>query len=238
MRLLPIAVAALFLFVSCAPEDEGPVEVPAETTAPPLLPVSVDGQWGYIDREGELMVEPRFEMAWPFSENMALVQIDGRYGFIDIDGDLRIDAEFDDAWYFSGGLAPVKKDDQWKYVDVTGETIVETEFRLSPSALEKQHEERPQAFGLVRSEGTYGFRNEDGDVVIEPQFDRAWHFRDGRARVRLDGQWGYIDTSGSWLVEPRFDHAWDFRGGIALVQVDDRYGYIDRDGTYIWEPTR
>jgi len=232
-----VLLLPLLLLAACVADDAA-VETPAEATASPLLPVAQDGQWGYIDRQGRVQVEPQFDGAWSFSENLALVQVGEQYGYINTEGAMVIEPRFDDAWHFSGGLAPVQRDGQWVYIDPRGETAVETTFRLGPGVLNAQQEQRPQPFGRVRTGGQYGYRNEAGEMVIEPQFDRAWHFRDDRARVRLDGQWGYIDTSGAWVVEPQFDRAWDFRGGLALVQVEDRYGYIDRDGTYVWEPTR
>ena len=40
--------------------------------------------------------------------------------------------------------------------------------------------------------GKYGFVDITGTVVIEPQFDRAWSFEGGLARIEMNGKQGLI----------------------------------------------
>lgn len=51
-----------------------------------LVPVEQNGAWGYITGRGTLAIPPRFERAYRFVNNRALVRRDGRYGFIDTSG--------------------------------------------------------------------------------------------------------------------------------------------------------
>ena len=71
--------------------------------------------------------------------------------------------------------------------------------------------------GLARviKKGKIGFINENLEVVIEPKYDYAHYFQDGKARVcngctekkegeystMVGGKWGVIDTTGK-LIEP------------------------------------
>ena len=48
----------------------------------------------------------------------------------------------------------------------------------------------------------YGYANAKGEIVIYPQFDRAYHFEGGVAEVDRDGKWGLIDRTGKIVVEP------------------------------------
>ena len=41
-------------------------------------------------------------------------------------------------------------------------------------------------------EGYFGFMNKDGNVVVEPQFDRVTDFINGTAIVEKDGKVGYM----------------------------------------------
>ncbi|MCB0191184.1 MAG: WG repeat-containing protein [Anaerolineae bacterium] len=83
---------------------------------------------------------------------------------------------------------------------------------------------------------TYGFVDEAGEWVIEPEFDFAGEFVEGLAVIEQDGQYGYIDPSGDVVVEPQYDFAFDFSEGLAPVAVDGEAGYIDQTGAMVIEP--
>jgi WG containing repeat len=93
--------------------------------------------------------------------------------------------------------------------------------------------------------GTYGYADETGAIVIEPQFDFAGQFVEGLAPVQVQGGsdsagYGYIDTSGRVVIEPRFRRAFAFSEGLARVEVENngllQYGFIDRSGAVVVEP--
>ena len=67
-----------------------------------------DGQWGYIDKSGSLVIEPQYRIGHSFSEGMASVQIGAKMGYIDQRGEIVIKPEFDFAFPFSGGVARVE----------------------------------------------------------------------------------------------------------------------------------
>jgi hypothetical protein len=223
-------VGVVILLVSACTERDLPSPASGEAV---LLPVEIDGSWGYIDPDGNVIVEPRFEGAWRFSNDLALVKSGGRFGFIERDGRYAIEPRFEDAWHFSGGLAPVVLDSTWAFVDREGRVIEDTLYSIEPSTLvENQYDH--SMLDLVSVDGRYGFAAADGRPVIDPTFESAWHFSSGLARVKSDGMWGYIDREGTVVVEPRFDLAWDFEHGVAMVEVDGQTAYIDRSGRYVW----
>ena len=90
---------------------------------------------------------------------------------------------------------------------------------------------------LIEENGKYGYMDKDGNVVINPQFDRADDFSEGLARVRIGdektGKWGYIDKEGKFVINPQFDCAEDFSEGLAKVKVGGKYGWIDKTGKIV-----
>lgn len=48
------------------------------------------------------------------------------------------------------------------------------------------------------SSGKWGFINQRQQWVIEPRFEEARDFLDGRAAARQGGKWGFIDRQGRW----------------------------------------
>lgn len=200
-----------------------------------LFLILEEGQWGFMNQQGHLAIGPYFDAAWPFSDGRALVEVDGLYGYINRDGDTVIEPQYLDAWYFSNGLAPVQTASGWAYIDTEGNVVVESDhpgtYVGAMQSVEKLDIDR------VRVGNLYGFRNAEGQIVIDPQFDQAWHFSEGLARVSMDGKWGFIDRAGQQVVKPMFDVAWDFEHGLARVQIGNKFGYIDKSGEYVWAPT-
>ena len=97
--------------------------------------------------------------------------------------------------------------------------------------------------------GNFGFKNEAGEFVIEPQFAYAHEFTCGLACVNLNRTWyktkegrryyenhyGYIDKNGKTVIGFQYDEAYPFnKYGVALVS-DTKGGWhlIDTTGNEI-----
>ncbi|MEP0546180.1 MAG: WG repeat-containing protein [Rhodothermales bacterium] len=89
--------------------DRLPAPVPAEQVAAGAdrFPIAVRGRWGYIDRAGEVVIEPQFDGAYAFAEGLARVEIDGRYGYIDPAGAVVLSPVYRQAFDFAEGRARV-----------------------------------------------------------------------------------------------------------------------------------
>lgn len=62
-----------------------------------------NGKWGFMNEDGEVVIEPAYDGAHSFSGGVAAVCRDGLWGFIDEDGELVVDYTFADAGYFDAG---------------------------------------------------------------------------------------------------------------------------------------
>ena len=244
IKLLFLLLAVAASSVACEPDvdQSSPDSSDYSGSDLALLPVLLDGKWGYIDTTGTLVVQPQFNRAFPFSERLALVEADSGFGYIKADGNYSISPRFEDAWHFVDGRAPVQSAGIWQFVDEQGQVldseiniVEDPNFELEPGWLVDADYE-PRQLELIQSDGRYGFQSQDGEIIIDPTFMNAWYFSDGLARVMVDSLWGYIDREGNVVIEPAYDLAWDFEYGVALVMVDDKYGYIDRQGRFVWEP--
>jgi hypothetical protein len=79
-----------------------------------------------------------------------------------------------------------------------------------------------------------GYRDKNGNVVINPKFEDAHKFSDDLARVQVDGRWGYIDRGGHFVIEPVWMRAFDFNEGKAEVRNSKGEAYlIDKAGNII-----
>lgn len=78
----------------------------------------------------------------------------------------------------------------------------------------------------------YGYMDQRGDVVIQPQFEEGKRFKEGLAAAKVNGKWGYIDKSGSFVIRPQYEFANDFYHGVAEVRKmgDNKLTKINKQG--------
>lgn len=66
-----------------------------------ITAVEKDGLWGYIDTEGNWILEPRYEAAKSFCNGLAGVREEGLWGFIDRSGEIVIECAYEDVDYWN-----------------------------------------------------------------------------------------------------------------------------------------
>jgi hypothetical protein len=73
-----------------------------------LFPVSIDEQWGFIDRGGVVRIAPRFRRAGDFAGGLAPVKVSRRWGYIDGRGAIAIEPAYRAAGELCGAVAVVR----------------------------------------------------------------------------------------------------------------------------------
>ena len=66
-----------------------------------MIAFEKDGQWGFVNSEGTVVIEPAYEQAKSFSEGLAAVYVDNWWGFINEENRLVIDASYLNVDYFN-----------------------------------------------------------------------------------------------------------------------------------------
>ncbi len=201
----------------------------AQPNMPRLEHAQVDGKWGYtLPLTEDFRIEPQFELAGPFSEELAPVRIDGKYGYIDEMGRLVIDPQFRRAGPFADGRAAVKLDQGVAYINRHGEILFQigAEFIGPPS----------EGLAWFKQEGRYGYVDDQtGMIVIQSRFLNVGSFSDGLAAVTTESGSGYIDKRGEFAIQPRFTAGGPFSEGLAWVYVDNMYGFINKEGQTVFK---
>ena len=91
-----------------------------------------NGLWGYMNKSGEIVIDPIYSRASFFSENLATVGLKNfdnnkiEYGIIDRSGfqRLKVSSRYDFIGHFSDGLAVYKKDGEWGYLNKRGKEVI------------------------------------------------------------------------------------------------------------------
>ena len=251
-----------------------------------LLKVLISGQtfnWygksTFASKEGKRLTSLDFDYIDNFHEGLSQVCVAGHgYGFVDKDMKFAIPMQYENADKFQNGKAKVKKEGTWIYIDRTGK-----ETTINPSGTGRYQEVGQYFEGLCKVStlklrlmdlayysdyediaGVWGYVNEKGEEVIQPQYiyandfsndlaivckgkwtiDKKWDNKYNQGRYWTEEElWGAIDVSGKEVIPFIFDEIKFF------FDVDDvfmahyggwengHWGVIDNHGNWLAEPT-
>lgn len=159
--------------------------------------VRLNDRFGYIGTNGEVIVEPIYQEAMPFSGQLAAVKVADRWGYIGLDGQIRINPQFISAGMFADGRAPARRNsNQYGYIDTSGTMVIAEQFDQARAFAD--------GMAAVRSGALWGFVNTSGSMVIPPQFTQVEDFHAGLARFTVmqivnDSEvpaFGYVNRNG------------------------------------------
>ncbi|RYD48288.1 MAG: WG repeat-containing protein, partial [Verrucomicrobiaceae bacterium] len=217
-----------------------------------LAGVRKDGKCGFVDTAGKLAVPMEWDGVVKFRNGVAEVTLGGKqeggsmrakggkWGLVGKTGRVVVPAEWNDArgasrnraWVSKGGM---KDEPGGRYAlmdTTTGKPLTDFVWRNVGDFGE-------EGLARVEKEGLCGYVNEQGQVVIEPQFDHASMFTHGTAIAWADksdpeADSGFINTKGEWifktrpgarLVEP-LDYTTWFNCGLAVIEDTGPWGYV------------
>ncbi len=207
----------------------------------------INDKAGYIDARGRIAIPLEYDKAFPFSEGLAAVQKAGKFGFISSKGEIKIPFDFDKVGPFQEGVAPVVNGEKMYYIDKKGERSITLPAGFTfetalignllgrPVTIPLNDEDILFHGGLAvvksKKSGKFGYMNNKGLIVIEPEFHYAAPFSEGLAAVSYDGKtMGYLNPTGELVIPAKYDLAGKFSGGLAPVYQNERGGYLNKRG--------
>lgn len=204
-----------------------------------LYRVEVDKKWGFINNEGDIVIQPQYDGSYyQFAEGLASVRVGRKWGLIDKQNKMVIKPQFSGVYFIKEGRIPVRLGDhpntQVAYLNLKGDYVMDLSPDLSFSWFKGGH------IG-VRQNDKWGFRNREGRLSIPYEFDDVTGFSNGLSGVQKGGLAGFINDKGEWVIklDNARPHAYaSFSEGLAPVLdlTVNKYGYIDRTGKWVIKP--
>ena len=77
-------------------------------------------KWGYIDKKDNVVIDFKFDDAYPFSEGLAAITIENKRGYINSKGDIVIQCQYDSCSFFKNGVAEVSQNNSIFFIDKKG----------------------------------------------------------------------------------------------------------------------
>lgn len=100
-------------------------------------------------------------------------------------------------------------------------------------------EDSSSALLRVKIGDKYGFINEKGEILIEPQFDNAYfYFSDDVCFATLDGRKGLINKDGVFIIELPDSVAWSYnftKGKTTATFNNGSQNILDKNGNFIFD---
>ncbi len=214
------------------------------------------GKYGFIDKNGKLIVECQYDYVQAFSNGYAIVQnyentdqfydysYNYLYNIIDTKGNLLLKD-------WANNIIPLSNNNLFKITfkkdDIQKSNIVNKKFEIIIEDCEEIYE-LDEDYLLVLKNDKFNLYSYEGKLItdadlLNKKLSEKFLFNEGIAifSIPIDlytFKYGYLNSKGEIIIKPIFSNASNFSDGMALVGKTDeyyytKYGYIDTKGNMV-----
>lgn len=206
--------------------------------------------WGFIDYEGNVVIDCSYHSAKDFSEGLAAVAYEdydfhAKWGFVTKSGEYKIQLQYDGALSFSEGLAGVELNGKWGFIDTNNQIVIPFKYDIVESFQDGVAKVGIGDFSrrsrLNQFVGKYGLIDRFGNEIIAPSYEIIQFVEQCRILVG-NGEWiegtggidypleifrvkyGYVDHNGSEIIPLIYDQLSPYKNKVAIAGVGKYYG--------------
>lgn len=202
-----------------------------------LAAIRLDGRYGYIGGDGEIAIEPQYDLAGPFIGGLAEIVVSGKAGLIDRDGNIVLEPNFLRATNFLNGVVIVEEIPEpvlgqpWPPKAGSGHIpYIPYQFR--------SYERRLYRAGFYKldegflSDNRYDFRFlKAGENLQDLETGLVWASEQTDV---TDNVFGIMGVDERWKLEPSFSGSWRSKNGFMRVSgIGGGQGVVDLEGDII-----
>lgn len=228
---IPVITINLFIFLfvvsSCAVNDASD-----EKSNNILLCVKIGDKYGFINEEGDIMIEPQFDDAfYYFSDRVCFATLDGKKGLIDKEGNFIVELPDTVDWIYSfrNNRAIIRfKNGNENIIDADGNLLFDNQY------LDVKWDEDESLYFYVKGQDSkWNIALPNGDFLVK-SLDSISGISQGLFTVNYNGKWGYLDKTGRLVIDTIYDEAKTFSvDGLARVKKGNEEFYIDKEGNNV-----
>lgn len=219
--------------------DKPAVGIPAISAEDKLLYPATDdnGKWGYINSEGEWIVQAQYDYAELFLDDVAWVKKDGLWGIVSSNGDLIVDCQYtykyflDDDLYkiavaINGNVKSIYNSSGKKIFGVENGLVGEMDGGLIAFSRTVDNVEQ------------WGFADTQGKVIIAPAYKSVGDVGLTHALAQtFDNQMVLVSRKdGSETKLPNNVELHGLGSNLLMYKENNLYGYLDMTGEIAIEP--
>ncbi len=194
-------------------------------------------KYGAYNINGQLIIPAKYDGMRNFSSGLACAQIESDHFYVRKNGARLQPSTLINGEDFKDNIATVETNEGRGFMDSNGRIVV---FQSLSGFGEDYCEFEDFSEGLavvhecaLDGEPKKGYMNKLGKIVIPTEYDEAYAFSNGMAKVAKNGRYGFVSADGRLVVNCIYDDAIDYSDGIGIVKQNDKYGYINKQGKLI-----
>ena len=187
---------------------------------PKLLVLYDCDKYGFIHRNGKILVKPKYNGINIISENIIAIKKDSLWGFVDTLGNKISDFKYEQIGMYSNGVITIKNNGKWGVIDTNYNYIVKPiydKIELEGNCIK------------VRNKSGEGVVDDKGNTVIPLRYKNIY-CRKGLIYVIDKGDWGIFDIYGNTIYDSKFSFIPKRINEMILVHKNEKYGLIDLKG--------
>lgn len=213
-----------------------------------------NNKFGFINKKGEVVINPIYYGAQRFSESLAAVDFVGwepgtdrehKWGYININGEIVIEGKYTFAKDFYDDRAIVFIADYgdeslpfeerlinhyFLVIDKSGH-IIGSPFNTILNIIYGDFREGycmvQQLDMFDRDYLAYKFIDKNGEYTTDFEMEEVTSFSNGYAGVKTEDGWVFVDPSFNIVSNEYYDDVYSFSEGYAAVKKGRKWGYID-----------
>ncbi len=192
-----------------------------------LFVVEKDEKYGYMDKNGRIVIPCMYDSANEMIKGVAIVQINEKYGLIDKKGKYIITPTLDNVYYnnLKIGLITFEKDGLQGVLDIKGKVKIANKFEsigtfsngLAPAAMN----------------GKSGLIDDKGNTIIPFKYKYISEFDNGKSIAFIDNEktgMGLMDLKENVLLNPEYEFVFAPKGEMVYLKKGGKKGLSDASG--------
>lgn len=194
-----------------------------------LLIAIKDEKYGFVDTQGNVVIDFKYKYASYFKYGYAIVTItDDKLILIDKNDKQILDlSKYTHAYFMNEKFIAVEENNKWGLIDLEGDKTVDTIYNYLTNIYEDYLvvSITPDTFKLI---------NTKGDIILDlKDYDMVGSISEGLIGVRKDNKYGFIDLKGTNVIDIQYDSTGNFSEGLAYVVKDGKEMFIDKENNII-----
>ncbi len=192
--------------------------------------------YGYINNKGEIVIQPKFDLAYDFNDNcLAIINENNKNGIIDLKGEYKVYPIYDSISPFKEDRAVFIKEGSMGIMDEEGNVITKKSYGI----VGYFNDGRAVVGDSKSGDYKYGYIDRNGKEIIHLKYENADNFKDDIALVKVkDYEYSLIDKDGKILNSYKYYFVSQYGDGVMMFSEtpEGAYGYIDEEGNKIIKP--